>query len=246
MIRDSGILERVMQAKGSDRATNALIEDYMPYIKAETSRALGGAPAGQHEDEVSIAMFAFYEAVQTYDEKRGAFLQYASTLIRNKIIDYLRKQARHRGVESLDAKQERQGESRIMPLGAEEADQHTRQLREATREEIEELGLQLNGFGLSFSDVAENCPRQERSFLQVKQAVRYAKEHPALLEETKRSGRLPVAKISEGAKVSRKLIERHRKYLMALMLIYSNGYELIRGHLSRVFETIGAEGGKEA
>ena len=31
-------------------------------------------------------------------------------------------------------------------------------------------------------------------------------------------------------------MERHRKYLVALLLIYTNGYEIIRGHLAQVME----------
>ena len=243
MIDDGTIVERVAAAKKSQEAANALIQDYLPYIQAETSRALNGAPSGLHEDEVSIAMFAFYEAVQTYDAARGAFLSYASTLIRRKIIDYLRKQARHRGIASLDMPAEAGGESRIAALEEEQEDSESRELRLATQEEIEELGLELNGFGLSFSDIADNCPKQERSFGQVKRAVQYAKEHFVLIEEAKRTGRLPIAKLSAGAGVSHKLIERHRKYIMALMLIYSNGYELIRGHLAQIFQ---GEGGRRA
>lgn len=31
-----------------------------------------------------------------------------------------------------------------------------------------------------------------------------------------------------------KTLERHRNYLVAILLAYTNGYEIIRGHLSRI------------
>lgn len=33
----------------------------------------------------------------------------------------------------------------------------------------------------------------------------------------------------EGAKGERKTLERHRKYIIAILLAYTNGFEIIRG-----------------
>ena len=38
--------------------------------------------------------------------------------------------------------------------------------------------------------------------------------------------------------VERKTLERHRKYMVALLLIYTNGYEIIRGHLKQVMKGV--------
>ena len=37
-----------------------------------------------------------------------------------------------------------------------------------------------------------------------------------------------------GTGVERKTLERHRKYLLAILLAFTNGYEIIRGHLCQV------------
>ena len=37
-------------------------------------------------------------------------------------------------------------------------------MRTASRREIQEFSEKLAQFGLTFSDVADNCPRQERTF----------------------------------------------------------------------------------
>ena len=55
--------------------------------------------------------------------------------------------------------------------------------REATRQEILELSGVLAPFGVSFSDVAENCPRQERTLQPCGKAIRYAGETKQLLED---------------------------------------------------------------
>ena len=57
-----------------------------------------------------------------------------------------------------------------------------------------------------------------------------------LLDELLETKRLPLGKLSDGSGVERKTLERHRKYLVALLLIYTNGYEIIRGHLAQVLK----------
>ena len=40
--------------------------------------------------------------------------------------------------------------------------------------------------------------------------------------------------LAELSGVSRKTMERHRTYLVAILLAYTNGYEIIRGHLCQI------------
>lgn len=58
------------------------------------------------------------------------------------------------------------------------------------------------------------------------------------LEELLRTKRLPIGRLSAGSGVERKTLERHRKYMIALMLIYTNGFEIIRGHLKQVLKGV--------
>ena len=228
------LARRVAVAQGDAGAADALIRDYLPFIRAEASKATGRIVTEQ-DDAYSIAMIGFHEAIVSYRALRGAFLPYASVVIRRRLIDFYRKEKRHQGQLSLD-----------QPDGGEDAppladrletpdDPYTQsQLREATRQEIAELSRQLAGFGLSLGDIADNCPRQARTLTACQRALRYAKEDPAIIPELLRTHRLPMAKLAAGSGVERKTLERHRRYLMALLLIYSNGYEIIRGHLAQL------------
>jgi len=109
-------------------------------------------------------------------------------------------------------------------------------MRAATKAEIQELSAQMQQFGISLSDVADNCPKQQRTLLACQKALTYARENSHLLDRLVNTGRLPVAELSAGAGVERKTLERHRKYMMALMLICTNGYEIIRGHIMQVLK----------
>lgn len=99
----------------------------------------------------------------------------------------------------------------------------------------------MENFGVSLSDVADNCPKQQRTLEACRKALEYAKENPELLDDLLKTRRLPISRLSAGSGVERKTLERHRRYMVALMLIYTNGYEIIRGHLKQVMKGAAAK-----
>ena len=204
---------------------------------------MGTAPDHRYEDELSIAMLAFYEAVLSYEKHRGAFLPYAARAIKNRLIDHYRTERRHGNVISLHA-----------PAGGDEESGHlldalpdhrdeigAYEQRTASQAEIQEFGAQLARFGLSFSDVADNCPRQERTLAACRRVLDYARANPALLEKVAETGKLPMNELALGSGTERKTLERHRKYLVAILLAFTNGYEIIRGHLCQIGPGRGGE-----
>lgn len=212
-----------------------LIKEYMPFIKSETSKFLHRVPT-YDDDELSISMIAFHEAIRSYSRTRGSFLKYASVIIKNRLIDYARKEQKQSGVLSIEMLGEERETSveNNMPDKKDEIAEY--EMRDATKSEIVELIRQMEPFGVSLSDVADNCPKQQKTTKACADAIEYAKQHPELLDEFLRTKRLPMAKLTKGSGAERKTLERHRKYLVALLLIYTNGYEIIRGHIKQVLK----------
>ena len=218
MREEHKILQQVYAAKEDVQAADQLIVAYMPFIKAETGRFLRRMPVEGLDDELSIAMIAFHEAIGGYSRARGAFLNYASLLIRSRLIDYSRREQRHRRNLSLDAPAGEDDAALGETLAAEDDPHEEAVARYATRMEIEELTRQMQAFGVSLHDVADNCPKQQRT-----------------LEAFLKTKKLPLGPLA-AAGVERKTLERHRKYLVALLLIATNGYEILRGHLRQVMK----------
>ena len=233
---ENDILHEVEAAKESDRAADRLIQAYLPFIKAETAKFLRRPPIEGQDDELSIALMAFHEAIHGYSRLRGAFLRYAAMLIRSRLIDYSRREKKHSGVLSIDAKDREEEQPLAETLSSPEDFAESGALREATRQEIEELRQQMEDFGVSLGDVADNCPKQRRTLDACRKALSYAHDHSELMEEFLRTKRLPLTALSEGSGAERKTLERHRKYLVALLLIHTNGYEIIRGHIKQVLK----------
>ena len=230
------IVRLVYQAKEDMQAADQLISDYMPFIRSETAKFLHRPVIDELDDEFSIAMIAFHEAIRSYSQLRGSFFRYAAMLIRSRLIDYQRRELRHADRLSLDASFTDDNATLLDTVADPSNHSEALVIREATRSEIKELSRQMEDFGISLTDVAENCPRQQRTLLACRKALQYALEHREILDDLLRTGRLPMAKLSEGSGVDRKTLERHRKYMVALLLIQTNGYEIIRGHIVQVLK----------
>lgn len=232
------IIKAVYAAKDDLQKADGLIRDYIPFIRSEASKCISRACTEQ-DDEFSIAMIAFHEAIMGYERGRGAFLGYASIRIRSRIIDYLRKESRHQAHLSLSAENGGNG-NMIFDEVEDKRDRFEEAVNlEATRQEIEELSAVMAEFGVSFSDVADHSPKQERTMEACVSAICYAAENRELLDELLRTKKLPMARLVRGSKAERKTLERHRKYILAMLLIQTNGYEIIRGHLRHVLKRKG-------
>ena len=233
------IVQQVYAAKEDVQAADRLIGTYLPFIKTETAKFLKRPPIEGHDDELSIAMIAFHEAIGGYSRTRGAFLKYAAMLIRSRLIDYSRREQRHSRVISLDAPTG-ENDTTLAETLADERAPYDETARDATRWEIEELTRQMKEFGVNLRDVADNCPKQQRTLDACRKALQYARENPALLDDLLKTKKLPIGQLTAGSGVERKTLERHRKYMVALLLIYTNGYEIIRGHLKQVMKGVAA------
>ena len=161
-------------------------------------------------------------------------MKFASKVIHSRLIDYHRAESRHRGHGSLNERASQDGAELLELLPDTRDDIEELNTREAAQSEIEEYARALAAFGITFSEVADNCPKQERTLAACMDALNYARRRPELLAAVEKSGKLPMTELASGAGVERKTLERHRKYLVAMLIAFTNGFEIIRGHLCRL------------
>lgn len=229
------IVTMVYKAKECSTAADDLVQQYMPFISAETAKTNNLIPPESREDALSVAMFAFHEAVMNYSREKGAFLPYAARAIKNRIIDFFRKEKRHLGLVSLDSERDDEDSRSVLEtLDKGEDNISVHHDRTSAREEILEFAETLLKYGLNISDIADNCPKQERTLTACHKALAAAKEKSELFDVLISTGKLPITQLAAASGVERKTLERHRKYMVAIMLAYTNGFEIIRGHLSQM------------
>lgn len=238
MIKEHQLTQQLLSAQQDTSVADSLIEQYLPFIKSETAKFLNRPLLeGRDDDELSISMFAFYESIMAYRKHKGSFLGLASLTIKNRLIDHYRKEKRHSDQISLDAPvDETFSEPDILVNSI--ASPHNKidesMNQSIAYQELTKYADELKEFDLSLSHIADNCPRQNRTYQACMKALEYAKEHPDLLDTLTRTKKLPIAQLSSGSGIEKKTLERHRKYLIAIMFAYTNGFEIIRGHIHQI------------
>lgn len=232
MDRDSRIASQVYTAKSDKAFADSFIRSYIPFIKKEVSAFINRV-CTDSDDEYSIGLMAFYEAIRGYDADKGAFLSYAKLTVKSRLIDFARRESRHLGHISIDDDTNEEERPYAETL-ADSRDYHSEQHNlDAAKSEIAELVQVMAEFGISLEDVSENSPRQQRTAESCRRIVQYAVANPTVLDELVKTKKLPVTQLALGADVEKKTIERHRRYILAMLIIQTNGFEILRGHLRR-------------
>ena len=192
----------------------------------------------ESDDEYAIALTALYEAWKGYSRDKGPFDAFAKVVIRRRLIDYFESQKRRLseipvgGALDMDADGTEDGAADACLRTAQKAiAQKSAQAPASAREEIEALGDVLKGYGFGFFDLADDSPRAEKTRMACAAAVRWLLSHPDQLGDMRKRGALPIKNVSQGSGVSRKLIERHRKYIIAAAEILTGEYPLLSEYL---------------
>lgn len=192
-----------------------------------TASAVSRRYITKQDDEWSVALSAFAEAVRSHDPEKGSLQGFAEVVIRRRLADQFRKN-RAGGQEisvdpsvfEADPSEEEDGLALRMAVSKKTAVAEDRSLKE----EIEAANETFASFGFSFFDLASCSPKAARTKEACARAVRTLLETPILMETMLQSGQLPVKALEQRSGVPRKVLDRHRKYLMAAAVILSGDY----------------------
>jgi RNA polymerase sigma factor len=226
------INERVENIKGNEGEINLFIEEYKPFIAACVEKATGRYVRYGEDDELSIAMMAFVEAIKVYDSKRGSFLSFAQSVIQRRLIDYFRKEKRHSNIVSLNEYFNDDDEAEVDLSVNEALDKYSEEEKsEYRRMELQQFKNDLLLWDISLFEVAEASPKHEKTRKIYKLLVQYIASRPAMINQIKTKKYLPTAEIEKGTGISRKKIDRARKYIIAVILIITGDYEYIKDYV---------------
>ncbi|CRK80702.1 RNA polymerase sigma factor SigI [Neobacillus massiliamazoniensis] len=216
---------------------NEIIDSYKPFI-ARTVSSVCKRYIYESDDEFSIGLIAFNEAIEKYSPERGSsLLSFSEVLIKRRVIDYIRKQSKNQHI-SLDLtssyEEESPGTVIVNELSLDEYHKKTdEQLR---KEEIFHFQTLLKTFDLSFSDLVENSPKHQDARKNAITAAKMLVENEELKESLFEKKRLPIKQLERKVNVSRKTIERNRKYIIAIALILSSDYVYMKEYIKGVLE----------
>ena len=219
------ILKLVGKAqKGDQLALEELVREQRPYIQKVTGQICKRKVSWDQDDELSIALIAFHEAVEKYIPDKGAqFLTFAYKVIQQRLIDYFRKEKRHQHL-PLRSDKDEDDEMETSKIEQSKAmDDHLlKQEQQELAATMEEFEKRLLEFDISMEDLVDASPKHRDTRENLLQIAKMVGKDDELLSYLMKKKKLPVKTVMKQRKVSRKVLEGGRKYLIALIIIITD------------------------
>lgn len=229
---DLASLVKAAQA-GNEESRRALLEAARPFVRRVAEAACRRRLEWENDDELSVALIAFNEAVDTYAVGRGArFETYAAAVIRHRLVDYFRQEAPHRRVLSLDAP--RAGEAgstgtpaplaaaaERLPSGGWTPDPlaNSAEAIAERADEIRRYAAHLARFGLTLADLRRAAPQHRDTRERLVAIARHLAADPELSARFLTQRRLPLADLAAATGASRKVLDSGRRYITGVALL---------------------------
>jgi RNA polymerase sigma factor len=102
--------------------------------------------------------------------------------------------------------------------------------------EIEAISTLLKEYGISFFDLVSVSPKANKTKTACAKAIAFISQNQILLEQMRKSKNLPVKAIEKNINIPKKILERHRKYIIAAVEIITRDYPILSEYLKFVKE----------
>ena len=222
--------ERVKHIKnGYEDDRNNLIQEYIPFIKKVISNQLGSYVEVENDESFSVGLMAFNEAIEKYNEDKGNFLTFASIVIKSRLIDQLRKESKRSNeilASQLGDNEEAYPENIIAVEGFE--------AKIETKFDLASLVHNMKDFGISLDDLINEAPKHEDTRIMAVKIGRHVFENRQLCEKFLKTKNLPTGDIMKGLSISKKIIQRSRKFIIAIILILESDLDTLKKYISNV------------
>ena len=191
------------------------------------------------DDEWSVALCAFSKAIDVYEADKGDFLPFSQMLIKRELIDYYRKQknalrelsvAPHVLEGGGEPEEDAEGVYLAVVRSSREASDHS------LREEILSANELLRDYGFRFFDLTDCSPQQDKTRKECALAIRTVLTDSALFAAMEKTRKLPIKALAAASGVSRKTLDRYRKYIIMAVLILDGDYPQLAEYLKFVKE----------
>lgn len=214
-------MEEFLENSIEGRDINILIKEYMPLIVKTISSITGRYVSVENDDEFSIALIAFKEAVDKYREDRGSFSSFVKLVISSRIKNYLVKENKFNNVDSIEE---------LKDNGIDISDVYHTPIESSDDLSIEIVNLkeEINKFGFSFEDLVEEAPKHDdtrKRAINISENVNSDVLLKSFMYEKKR---LPIKQISMKFSVTEKIIKRSKKFIISVVIILDKNFRNLK------------------
>ncbi len=219
---------------GDERAREELLRRYAPFAMRVASEVCGRYVELGRDDEASVALLALHEAISSFRrEKSSSFLSFARLVVRRRMADFYRRECRPETPLSSLLPEGEEGDPPLFEIR--DAGEGHRLVEEALDrlEEIRRFRAALEKLGLRLEELPSLAPRHRDARENCLQVARRIAARPELVRQVRERGTLPLSLLEEegGLPLGRKSVERQRKYILALVVVLSGDFPLLRSYL---------------
>lgn len=226
----------VIKAAKDNVKQEAIIIKYKPFIlkcaSDHSHRYITDA-----DDEWIIALQAFIEAMNKYYADRGSFLSFAELVIKRRLIDYFNSNKKYRNeipVSPSVFNGEFEDDEQDISIHVQVQEKITYMSDNRVVDEIKAINTVFQEYGFSFFDLAECSPKSGKTKNACTAAILFLLQSYIITNEIKRTKQLPIKIIENNTKVPRKILERHRRYIIAAVEILSGEYPCLAEYMYHI------------
>lgn len=200
---------------------NKFIETHMPFIVKSITKVTKRYVSLENDDELSIALIAFNEAIDKYSAERGPFLAFAQLVIISRIKTYLQRETKNSANESLDKlKDEGIEVGSIIETPTEDMC--------ILKTEILTLKSNLIGFGFDFEDLVDESPKHKDTRNNAIYISERVSKDPPLTSFMYEKKRLPIKQISIKYSITEKILKGSKKFIIAVVIIFDKNFRNLK------------------
>jgi len=221
--------------QGDSEILNHLLKAYQPFIAKCVSSVCKRYIDPEHDDEFSIGLSAFHSAIETFSPVKGSsFLSFAKLVITRRVIDDIRAKQRYPDSVSLDEtfdteKMENPREIKaVKEAYREEQDIWYRQ------QEILDFQKKLIAYKISLAELTEVAPKHKDARESAIRTARILFNDEDMKSYVHKKRRLPMKDLIKKVEVSKKTLERNRKYILAIFIVLDKEYLYLNDYLKGV------------
>lgn len=218
--------DRVYLAQKDKALREDIIFEYENYILSCAKKSAGRF-VSESDDVSSIAMIAFDEAISKYDSSKGSFLNFAKIVIKNRITDYQRKELAYSNTVPFSqlSLTDKDGNETELQIEAPKANDYDAKF------ELEALKSELIKYDITLFDLPGATPKSKKTKSACSSVIRYILQNSILKNEVLIKGLIPIKLISDSLSINRKVIERHRKYIITAVIVLEGDYKIIAEYI---------------
>ncbi len=213
--------EKVVELRSNkdEKGISDLIEQYKPYIIRIVSNTKRSYVEIDNDEELSIGLMAFYEAIERYEPDKGKFLSYAAIVIESRVKSYIlnEKKHYHQNIESIE-------EPASQKMSIEE--------KYEIVNEIEVFERTLGLFKITLDQLTDQAPKHidtRKNAVDISVKTSHEKD---LIQFFYSKFRLPITKIAERFLVSIKVIKGSKSFIIACIIILTKNLEALKEWLN--------------